>query len=76
RGRKKEAQVHLGELWQQMKNEHQEKLLRWEAETEKLASEGVPRKDWPQRPVRGRKPKLSDLICAEEQGADDDDDDD
>lgn len=50
-------------------------LLRWEAETEKAALEGIPKRDWPQKPVRGRKPKLSDIIPAEEQRAGEDDDD-
>ena len=58
RAAKKEAQVKLEEEWKRIKIIHEEATRIWKADCDRLASEGVPKKNWPKGPIRPRKPKL------------------
>ena len=71
RAAKKDAQAKLEEEWKRMKIIHDEAMKFWKADCDKLASEGVPKKNWPKAPIRPRKPKLPATLDAvvDEDGA-------
>ncbi|KAF5360338.1 hypothetical protein D9756_005089 [Leucocoprinus leucothites] len=71
RERRKEAQIQQAEQWQCMQDKYQVILVGWEVETQKLASEGVPKCSWPPKPKKPHKPTLS-IFLMTDNGADDD----
>jgi len=77
RAAKKEAQAKLEEEWKRIKIIHEEVTRIWKAECDRLASEGVLKKNWPRGPIRPRKPKLLatlDAVIDEDDGEDEDED--
>jgi hypothetical protein len=77
RAAKKEAQAKLEEEWKRIKIIHEEAVKAWKADCDRLASEGIPKKNWPKGPIRPRKPKLPptlDTVVDEDDGEDDEDD--
>jgi hypothetical protein len=77
RAAKKEVQAKLEEEWKRMKIIHDEATRIWKAECDRLASEGVPKKNWPKGPIRPRKPKLPptlDAVIDEDDGEDEEED--
>jgi hypothetical protein len=77
RAAKKEAQAKLKEEWKRTKIIHEEAIKVWKADCEKLASEGVPKKNWPKGPVHQQKPKLPatlEAVVDEDNGEDDEED--
>ncbi|KDR75901.1 hypothetical protein GALMADRAFT_140483, partial [Galerina marginata CBS 339.88] len=78
RAAKKEAQAKIDEEWKRIKIIHEEAVKVWKAECDKLASDRVPKKNWPKGPTRPRKPKLPatlDDIVDEDDGEEDEEDD-
>lgn len=70
---KKDVQAKLEEEWKRIKIIHDEAMKIWKADCEKLASEGVPKKNWPKGPIRPRKPKLPvtlEAVVDEDDGVD------
>ncbi|KAF8156536.1 hypothetical protein B0H34DRAFT_644654, partial [Crassisporium funariophilum] len=55
RAAKREAQAKPDEEWKRIKANHEEAVKAWKTDCEKLASEGVPKKNWPKGPIRQRK---------------------
>ena len=56
---------------------HEEATRIWKADCDRLASEGVPKKNWPKGPTRPRKPKLPatlDAVVDEDNGEDEEED--
>jgi len=52
RAARKEAQAKLEEEWKRIKILHEEATRIWKADCDRLASEGVPKKNWPKGPIR------------------------
>ena len=75
RAAKKEAQAKLEEEWKRIKIIHDEAIKIWKVDCDRLASEGVPKKNWPKGPTRPRKPKLpATLEVIDEDDVEDDED--
>ena len=77
RAAKKEALAKLEEEWKRMKIIHEEATRMWKADCDRLASEGVLKKNWPKGPIRPRKPKLPATLGAviDEDDGDDEEED-
>ncbi|KAF8969033.1 hypothetical protein BDZ97DRAFT_1654424 [Flammula alnicola] len=77
RAAKKEAQAKLDEEWKRIKMNHEDAVKCWKTDCEKLASEGVPKKNWPKGPIHQRKPKLPPNLeaVADEDDVDDEEED-
>ena len=77
RAAKKEAQAKLEEEWKRIKIMHDEATRKWKADCDRLASEGVLKRNWPKGPTRPRKPKLLatlDAVVDEDDGEDEEED--
>ncbi|KAG6811354.1 hypothetical protein H0H92_007819 [Tricholoma furcatifolium] len=60
RASKREAIACVEEEWMRIKEAHAATYVSaWETECQKLGSEGVPKKEWPRKPTRPRKPQVS-----------------
>ncbi|PPR01047.1 hypothetical protein CVT26_015689, partial [Gymnopilus dilepis] len=68
---KKNAMVLIEEEWARIKHDHEQAVKAWEIECQKLKDENVPKRSWPPKPRRARKPKLPTSFDV---GEDDDDD--
>ena len=73
RSARKEAMAAVEKEWVRIKEQHDIDVKAWEVECQRLASEKVPKRSWPKKPVRPRKPKLPSSV--EEIVEEDDDDD-
>jgi hypothetical protein len=58
RAARKKALVALEREWAKIKADHDAEMDIWEGTCQQLASEKVPKRSWPKRPARPRKPKL------------------
>jgi hypothetical protein len=72
RSARKEAMAAVEKEWARIKEQHDVDMKAWEVECQQLTSEKVPKRSWPKKPVRPRKPKLPSSV--EEIAGDDDDD--
>jgi hypothetical protein len=45
--------------WQRLLQEHATNIDKWSAECEELGSKSIPKKNWPKKPTRPLKPKIS-----------------
>jgi hypothetical protein len=52
RAAKKEARARMEEEWMRIKSDHDDAVKSWKLTCERLASEGVPKRNWPKGPVR------------------------
>jgi hypothetical protein len=59
---KKIATAALESRWREMKQQHKEKVTRWAVECQKLSAERVPKKAWPKKPLRPRKPTIEVIM--------------
>ncbi|EEB91472.1 hypothetical protein MPER_10158 [Moniliophthora perniciosa FA553] len=55
----KEAKQRVATEWEDMKQRHEKALKAWEVERELLKAQKVPKKDWPKKPARPKKPKVT-----------------
>ncbi|KAG6805822.1 hypothetical protein H0H92_013838 [Tricholoma furcatifolium] len=76
RALRKEALVRVEEEWRRIKEAHEAELQKWDEECQRLATEGVPKKEWPKKPVRARKPQLSTSGQEQEDGGNEPNDED
>ena len=54
---RKEIQAQLEEEWKQIKMAHETAIEEWSAQCQNLKDQGIPKKNWPKKPTRPRKPK-------------------
>ncbi|PPQ75510.1 hypothetical protein CVT26_015842 [Gymnopilus dilepis] len=73
---KKNAMVLIEEEWARIKHDHEQAVKAWEIECQKLKDENVPKRSWPPKPRRARKPKLPTSFDVGEDDDDENDDDD
>lgn len=57
RAAKQTAREAVEIQWRQIKENHEASILAWNLECEQMRADGVPKVQWPKRPVRQRKPK-------------------
>ena len=69
RASRRQAMEELEEEWGRIKAEHEEAVRAWSAICDGLRAKGVPKKEWPKKPIRARKPKLPAAV--EEEGCED-----
>ena len=65
---KRAAVAALNAQWQEMKAEWEAGVARWQADCIVLAQDGVPRRLWPKKPSRPKKPKLDAQVETEAVG--------
>jgi len=58
RASRRQAVARVEEEWKRIKEAHEANVQAWEVACEKLAMEGVPKKEWPKKPTRPRKPQV------------------
>lgn len=74
---RRDALAAIEEEWTQIRINHEKKVQEWEAECQRLASEGIPKRQWPKKPIRPLKPKLTPTLesvdVVEDEDGDEDD---
>ncbi|KAG6905249.1 hypothetical protein DXG01_003962 [Tephrocybe rancida] len=70
RASRKEAVARVEEEWMKIKEAHTANVHAWEADCKKLASEGIPKKEWPKKPTQPCKPQVPILDQVPEEADD------
>lgn len=66
RAKKRAAKQAMEERWKVINSEHKAAIALWEAETQICKENNIPRKKWPPKPIRPKKPALEAFLPLEE----------
>ncbi|KAJ2923329.1 hypothetical protein H1R20_g13762, partial [Candolleomyces eurysporus] len=58
RAAKRDAQAKVDGEWARIKDQHEKNTADWKVACENCQRDGIPRKEWPNKPTRPRKPTL------------------
>ncbi|KAF8893200.1 hypothetical protein CPB84DRAFT_1732307 [Gymnopilus junonius] len=58
---RKNAMAVVEEEWARIKQDHEQAVKAWEIECQKLKDQNIPKRSWPPKPRRARKPKLPEV---------------